>query len=46
MLKSEGLWENLPTEGRFILCMAAKRTYLRLEIGELPSGRKLIHSKV
>lgn len=51
MLKSEGLCKNLPTEERFVPCMALKRpavrhTHLRLEIGELPSGRKLIHPKV
>lgn len=51
MLKSEGLLENLPTEERFIPCMAlerpaARHTYLRLEIGELSSERKLIHAKV
>lgn len=50
MLTSEGLWENLPIEKRFIPCMAperpaARHTYLGLEIGELPSGRKLIYSE-
>lgn len=51
MLKSEGLWESLPTEEKFVPCLALERpaarpTYLRLEPGELPSGRKSIHSKV
>ena len=51
MLKTEGLWENLPTAERFVLHLAPKRpatrpTYLRLEIGELPSAKESTHPKV
>lgn len=47
VLKSEGLRENLPTEEKFVPCLARERliaalTYLRLEMGELLSRK--IHS--